>query len=139
MRNCDIVLIFDPLQTQMMGIVLVFCLQSRQYDPTAADDGFSGTLYHIPAQRAHVNAHAQHIVRSVGVYHIHAGKQFNNGYAQGGGKRFDQRNVRVSPSGLPLGDCLIADRDLLSQLVLRQPSSLSQALDHRSRHVLIHA
>ena len=137
-RDRHIILILDPLKNRAVFLVLLFRLQGRENDPAAADDRFSRAQQHISADGTDMDLHAEHIGGSVCVCHVPAGEEFNDRHAQGSGKRFDQGNIRVTPSGLPFGDCLVADQHLFRQLVLCHFPLFPKTPDHRSGYVLIH-
>ena len=130
--------IFHLLYGDRMVIIGRFCLQRGKRDAATADNGITGTVKDIAADRADIEFTPQHIGRDVFVGDVFSVHQFNNGNPQSLRKRLQQGNIRQSLGRFPLGNGLAADADLRSQLCLRQFSAFAQCFDRCSGHIGVH-
>lgn len=125
----DEVLIFYRLDLDFVVFVRCLGLQSRKRHTTAADDRIPQGVDHVAADGADVQLGAKQIGGSVLIDDSIALHEFHDGDTQGGGKRLEERDIRQTLGGLPLGNGLAADIDLVCKFCLRHLFLLPQLLD----------
>jgi CubicO group peptidase (beta-lactamase class C family) len=116
----------------------LFCLQRRQGDAAAADQGAAHGVDHIAAHRTNIEFPPEQIGRKIVVGDGLAVHQLDNGDPQGLRQGLQQRNIRQPLSGFPLGNCLAADANHLCQFSLGQPPGFPKLPDGVSGHISIH-
>lgn len=129
MMDGDEVLILYRLDLDLMVFIGRFRFQSRKRHAAAADDRIPQGVNHVAADGADAQLGAEQIGGSVLIDDSIAFHEFHDGDTQGGGKRFEERDIRQPFGGLPLGNGLAADIDLVCELCLRHFFLLSQLLD----------
>ena len=129
MMDGDEVLIFYRLDLDLVVFVRRLSLQSRKRHTAAADDGIPQGVDHVAADGADVQLGAKQIGGSVLIDDSIAFHEFHDRDTQGGGKRFEERDIRQPFGGLPLRNGLAADIDLICKFCLRHLFLLPQLLD----------
>lgn len=119
MMDGDEVLIFYRLDLDLMVLIRRLSLQSRKIHAAAADDRIPQGVDHVAADGADIQLGAKQIGGSVLIDDSVAFHEFHDRDTQGGGKRFKKRDIRQPLGGLPLGNGLAADIDLVCKFCLR--------------------
>ena len=138
MIDRDVILVLDLPDPDRVFVVRRFCLKRGKPDPAAADNSFTRGLYHVPADGAYVQLHPKHFRGFIRIHYVIAGKQLNDRNAKSFRQGLDQRDIRVTPSGLPSGHRLVTDTDRFRKLILRDLFFFTQPFDHRAGNILIH-
>ena len=138
MRGGNIKLVLDILNAKVVRLIGLLGFERRQGDAAARDHRAAGRVQHIAAHRAHIQPGAAHVGGAVNVDDLLAGEQLRHGNAQRGRKRLEQRNIRKAAAGLPFGNGLVADADLLGELELGQMLFFAQRADRRAGYIIVH-
>ena len=138
MGNGDKMLILHTFDGNSVITVRLFCLQGRQGDPAAADDGMANAVDHITADGANIEFGAQHIGRDILIDDMLPVHQFNHGDIQRLGQGLQQRNIRQPLGGFPFGDRLAADPNFLGQFLLGQIPGFPKLTDGCACNVGVH-
>lgn len=129
MMDGDEMLVFYRLDLNLVVFVRRFGLQSRKRYTAAADDRIPQGVDHVAADGADVQLGAKQIGGSVLIDDSVALHEFHDGDTESGGKRFKERDIRQPFDGLPLGNGLAADIDLICKFCLRHLFLLPQLFD----------
>ena len=129
MMDGDEVLILYRLDLDLMVFIGRFRFQSRKRHAAAADGRIPQGVDHVAADGADVQLGAKQIGGSVLIDDSIALHEFHDRDPQGSGKRFKERDIRQPFGGLPLGNGLAADIDLICKFCLRHLFLLPQLLD----------
>ena len=138
MMDGDEMLVFYRLDLDLMVFIGRFGLQSRKRHTTAADDGIPQGVDHVAADGADIQFGAKQIGGSVLIDDSIALHEFHDRDPQGSGKRFKERDIRQPFGGLPLGNGLAADIDLICKFCLRHLFLLPQLLDGVAGDISVH-
>lgn len=90
----DELLIFHLFYLDFMVFIQRFSLQSRKGNTAAADDGISQSMNHIATDGADIQLGAKQIAGFVLIDNRIALHQFHDRDTEGGGKRFNERDIR---------------------------------------------
>ena len=122
------------------GVVLIGLLrfQRRQADAAAADHRTAGAVDDITTEGADTELAPQQIGRDVSVDDGLSVHQLDDRDPQGLGQGLEQNDIRQTLGGLPLGNGLTADADLLTQLRLGHPPFLPKTADGGAGHIMVH-
>lgn len=123
------VLVFYLLALDLVVFVRSLSIQSRKRHTAAADNRISQGVDHVAADGADIQLGAKQIGGSVLIDDSIAFHEFHDGDAEGGGKRFKERDIRQPFGGLPLGNRLAANIDLVCKFCLGHLFLLTQLLD----------
>ena len=138
MVNPDVVFILHALNEDHMPFICLLRLFPQQLDTVALDHGFAHRVDYISAYRAHIKPGLHHVCRHIPVGNPVAGNQLRHRDPECVRNGFQQGNVRVSLSGLPFGNRLVAHVQLLRQLQLGHILLQAQLPDSRAGHILVH-
>lgn len=133
-----ILFILHRLHGDGVGVVRFFRFQRGQGNAAAADHRFAGGVNHIAADGADVESGAQQIGRTVPIDNGITGEQLHHRNAQGGGQRFQQREIGKTLGRFPFGDGLVADVQQLGQTGLGQSSCFAQPPDGAAGYISVH-
>ena len=134
-------LVFDPFDGELVIFVGVFRLGNvlrGQSDAAAADDGLSGGMQNIAADRADVELGAQEVGGTVPVDDRFALHQLQDRYPQRGGQRLKEGDVGQTFCRLPLGDGFGTDGQNVRQLGLGHVFRFAQLPDGAAGDISIH-
>ena len=138
MGNGDKMLILHIFDGDSVITIRLFCLQGRQGDPAAADDGMAYAVDHITTDGANIEFGAQHIGRDILIDDMLPIHQFNHGDIQCLGQGLKQGNIRQPLGSFPLGDGFAADPDFLGQFLLGQIPCFPKLTDGCACNVGVH-
>ena len=138
MVDRDKLLVLHLLNGKHMVFVRFLRFQRRQSDAAAADQGVSGTVDHIAAERTDIKLSSEHIGRNISVDDMLPIHQFNHGDIQCLGQGLKQGNIRQPLGSFPLGDGFAADPDFLGQFLLGQIPCFPKLTDGCACNVGVH-
>ena len=132
-------LIFHTLDGQFVLFVEWLCIQCRQCNPTAGNQGIPHRMDDITADGTDIKLGAEHIGRCIFVDNLLAVHQLDERSIQCSCQRLQQRNIWQAFCRFPSRNRFPSHTDTLGQFCLGHPLCFSQSFDGCACNVGIHS